>query len=115
MARIITLALFILAFSAVGEGQGFVEVSTIKTTSVTATVTWDSTHLGSGTSTKTLEVINDGTPNLHVALGNDTASGNYVVLKQNEKLRIERLSNSKRFIRAKSASSTAAYRITVGK
>lgn len=107
------LVLMVLACSAVGVGQGFVEVSTARTIIDTASVTWDSNYVGSGRLPKVLEVLNEGTPNLYVSLeSRDTAAGRYFIVKQNEKLRIDRLVETA-YIRAKSASSTAIYRINI--
>lgn len=93
-----------------GYGQGSLGVSKILTVADTATTTWDSVFVGPANSEKILSVTNDGSVNLYVALGNDTASGSYAILTQNEVLTIERLQFT-RFIRTKSASSTALYRV----
>jgi len=115
MKRALILTLLALGLSAVGGAQGFLNISTVKTITDTAQVTWDSNAVGPKGSPKSLEVLNEGSVALFVSIGNDTATGRYAILKQNEKLRIERLSPEKYFIRAKSASSTAIYRITIGR
>lgn len=110
MKRVSLLSVMLLAALTAGYGQGSLGVEMILTVADTATTTWDSVWIGPSTREKILTVTNDGAVNLYVALEDDTAAGEYAILKQNEVFTIERL-QSTHFIRLKSASSTALYRV----
>lgn len=81
----------------------------------TASTSWDSIAVGNSSSDKAIEICNDGSVSLYVAIGNDTTNTNnsnhqYLTVKTGERQFIGRVRDVN-FIRTKSASSTCQRRI----
>jgi hypothetical protein len=102
-----------LTFLLVSLSSAQIHVTEAAETTKTASVTWDSTFIGSKTLIKRVIITNtSGSIPLIVALENDTVAGRYFTIPISSALTIDALVN-RRFLRFKTGSSTAVYRCTV--
>lgn|GEM_PF-4141414 len=93
--------------------------SIIREDSATATTVFlaDSVYLGYPDYEKWIQVVNDGSVVLYFALGNDTAAGKFIRVKNGTTenvFTISRLSRNVKFIRSRAVSSTCIRRVRWG-